>query len=348
MNKNKNKKPIARAASTTNLPTVAQHRVEAVFQDSIKSLGKALRKVAEDAHDKCAKGTQEHFLSLLPDPRYNSNWTEEDERALEQELLASPEFEDHMIVKTTLIGVYKTCYLATGCLVTDIVGFKTGLVWSSDFSRVMNQRWSDTFIERMQRIICHPFFRGNVLWMRLALQWSVICRTDDRRVHLLNGAKSDVFLRMLSEVMFEVQSDSDPVRPSALRRLALRLYKQEHAYQKVRDPDWSELMEGIEALVCARESRGIKLDEDDPFPQTYIITVDDAGAVLAALDNMQALAFPVYHASETVRSAAKLIQTVNDWPRMRETKMAIKAVLLSEERELRIRARLGAGLRRPT
>lgn len=330
-------------------PAVSKQRLQQVFESSSRNLGKTILKAVKESHEIYAKSTREEFLSLLPQPEYGPNWTEEDERDLEQEVLDSPEFKDHMAVKTTLIGVYKTCYFATGYLVTDIVGFKTGLIWSSDHTSAKNQKWSDTFIERMQKIIFHPFFRGNMLWMRLALQWSVICRTDDRRMHLLNGAKGDIFLRMLTEVMYNVWRREEPVRPSAQRRLALRLYNQEYRTSHgMQDPDWSALMEGIEARVCSREPLGTKLDEDDPFPQTYIVTADDAGAVLAALDDMEVFAIQTFHPSETVREIAKLVKSANDWPRLEETKMAIKAVLLSEERELRIRARLGPRLKKPT
>lgn len=138
------------------------------------------------------------------------------------------------------------CYFFTGRLVTDLVGFKIGLVWGSDHHNAKNKKRSEPFVHRLQHIICHPFFRGNLLWMRLALQWSTICRTDDRRRHLLNGSKGDVFLRMLAEVMHRAQSEDCRLRAGALRRVALRFYRQEYMEYGVEDPGWSVLMEGIE------------------------------------------------------------------------------------------------------
>lgn len=347
--------PVTPRPKKTKKLNVNEKRLQKVYGASSVRLAKAMHDAVRDVPDKYNNRSRKHFLSLLPKVEFDEDWTEEDERQLEERVMASDEGKDIMGVKYSLISVYKICYFFTGRLVTDIVGFKIGLVWGSDHHNAKNKKWSEPFIQRMQYLICHPFFRGSLLWMRLALQWSAICRTDDRRRHLLNGSKGDVFLRMLAEVMQHAQRKDRRMRPGALRRVALRFYQQEYMEYGDEDPDWSVLMEGIEARVCAKTPTGRKVGAEDPSnlspPDTYIVTIQDVNAVLAALDGMRGFTFQKFHHSESVWGVSQLNKSHHDWPRKAEVEAAVKAVLLEEERQVARRdhrARIGDRRSMPT
>lgn len=148
-----------------------------------------------------SKGSKEDFLRLLPVPRLTQNWTAEDEDALKARVRGSPEWEEFSKVTTHASGIWKICYFITGGLATDIIGLTTGLVYSSNSALAKNDHWSTTFAERIQPIIAHPFFQGSIPWIRLAIQWAVVCRTDDHRRHVFDkGCDNDVFLQILKEV----------------------------------------------------------------------------------------------------------------------------------------------------
>lgn len=313
-------------------PAVSNNRLKKTGESCGRHLIRLIAGSIETFQDAFDKGSREDFLSLLPEPRYSEIWTRAAEKKLKHDVTTSDEWEHWSNVPNPIVSVFKTCYLLTGHLATDIIGLKQGLVYTSDSAVASNDRWSQTFTDRLQVVIAHPFFQGYIPWIRLAIQWAVICREDDHRTHALRALSNggDVFLRILREV-YDYQDGSH--RPSTLRRLAYNLYMQNCAAgissSKCAEPPWGVLMGYIEMLACPDEEAPPA--EDLTKPTVYEVTTADLTTVIRALDQMRGLAI-LRESSAIIWEATKLVKSTHDVPVASDCVRAIQAQLLQEER----------------
>lgn len=287
-------------------------------------------------------GTPKEFKHLIPKPQYDDFWTIEDQENLERWTESDQDFQKRCEIREPLVGVWKTAYRFLGCLATDIVGPSSGLVFRSDTQKGKGGQpmWTATFCEVLTAIILHPLFSGSTEKMSLAIQWAVICRTDDRRKYKIRGCEDDLFIRELKSVIDEHQHGTRTARD--LRELAC--YKYMGAHKNVIEPPvWSQFLGHIERKA-SRYAQG-RRDEDDvvgPQDVQYFVNISDVRAVKGALDRMEYLGMRMFVDSRAATDAVKPSKDLHDIPNTELTRMAIKAVLLQEQRNKKRLERGGA------
>lgn len=313
------------------------HRVNAQRVERVAEAGAArMHQTIETSRDwikaRFPPRSQEQFNALLPSPDFSEDWTEADEALIQAKVESSSQWRDLQDVKDSTMGVWKFCFRFTGRLVTDVIGLNTGLVYEGSI------RWPDTFIRRLHVYLCLPFMRGDVMKLRLALQWAVICRDDDRRCHYLNGCATDIFLRILAEL---VDRQDGTVEPAVLRRVALRIYMAKYAGDGVVEPEWSVLMDNIEVrlspAVLRRKTKAPV--EDVSAPHIYKVSTTLLGTVIQAVEDLTVFSVRSNVHAETVRDVTSLARAVTDRPLKDDVLQAIKAVLSAEERQNRLQGR---------
>ncbi|KAJ4417884.1 hypothetical protein N0V82_005941 [Gnomoniopsis sp. IMI 355080] len=302
-------------------------RVQQVAEAGAERLRVSIEKGVEGSRAEYPPGSREAFLDLLPGPTFNGDWTKEDERRMKSEVERTSRFRDILSFREGTMGAWKTFYRFAGRLVTDVIGLSTGVVHDGQKS------WPDTFARPLQTYLCLPFMQGNVMRLRLALQWAAICRDDDRRKHYLNGCEQDVFLRMLSEVM---DRQDGTMSPAALRRVALRLCLNKFGAYGDEEPQWSALLSNIEAHFYPLNTNDKAPAMDTSPPDTYKVNTSDLKGVILAVDKLRTFSFALHHHSDTVKETLGLMKTVSDWPLREDVETATKAVLLSDERQKRM------------
>lgn len=311
---------------------VKEKRIERAAEEDAVRMHRTIETSVDLAKTRFPPRSQEQFYALLPSPNFSEDWTEADEALMKATVEATSQWRDLLIVKDGTVGVWKLFFRFTGRLVTDVIGLNTGLVYEG------KRRWPDTFIRRLQVYLCLPFMRGDVMRFRLALQWGVICRDNDRRRHHLNGCTTDVFLRILAELM---SCQDGTVEPAVLRRVALRLYMAKSGGQGVVEPEWSVLMGHIEARLSpvVLRNKAKAPVEDVSAPETYEVSTNLLGAVIGAVEDLTVYSLHPYVHAETVRDVTSLARAVNDRPLKGDVRQAIKALLLAEERRKRLQGR---------
>lgn len=306
-------------------------RIEKFADEAIAHMRETIETRVGRIKAKYPPRTREEFHALLPRPNFDEDWTEEDEDRMKATIVATPQWRDLLKIKDATMGAWKLFFRFGGRLITDVIGFNTGLVFEG------HKTWPDTFIRPLLIYLCLPFMRGDVMRLRLALQWAVICRDNDRRQHYLNGCTSDMFLRILAEVM---HTQDGTLEPAVLRRIALRIYRAKMGEDGFIEPEWSVLMGHIELRVSRAHKgprkRGKQPAEDVSAPDTYQVTSALVSAVIEAVEDLDVFSIV---SSQTVKDLAGLARAVTDRPLKDDVAEAIKAVLLTEERQKQLQSR---------
>lgn len=291
----------------------------------------------------------EKFRSLIPQPTFDDLWTEQDEENLEQEAESDAEFQHRCTYQDYVTSVYKTAYKFMGCLATDIVGPKTYLRFHSDHATSRNRFWAAPFCQKLSAMIVQPVFKGDPGKLALAIQWTVICRTKDRRRWRLSGCGSDdPFLSILKAVVERSQDGTKS--PRMLRRMALGIYKERHPTQGLQDPLWSQFLQRIEEQA-PRKKPPVEQEEDSQdfgdFP-LYRVNATDLNNLMEAIVNVRMSGFPVFPDPTALAMTALYKRNPNDLPFRPQVIEATRAVLLSHRREARRAQKLSMlGDRRP-
>lgn len=190
------------------------------------------------------------------------------------------------------------------CLPTDIVGPKTDLeVDISKQPRVLH--WPDKFCQGLLHLIPHPMFQGNPTLLATALQYAVICATDDRRHWALQNTCSDGFLGALIKTIDKKQDGTIPykdIHNTARRRFAKKFPQGTPGF-------WSQLFLSIE--LVADKTRAVRRAVPEG---AYKITYHDLRNVAEALDNMTFGALTVFHPTELVSAVFQSARTQSDLP----------------------------------
>lgn len=329
---------------TVKLPPLkGSNYVEAKTKAS-RRLGRAMDRSVLDRALGYPSGKADDFNQLIPAPQYDDFWTQADQDELEQQVTGDRDFQKLCDVAEFVASIWKTVYRFTGRLATDIVGPRSGLEFKSDSHRGDGPTWTKTFCEVMTAVVLHPFFNLSTEKMSLALQWAVICRTDDKRKYQLNGCGDDLFLRMLVSVITKYQDGTRP--PGELRELASYKYMRASG-ETAEPPPWSQFLGHIEekvrsnAAARARKSNKDGDAVDETEAERYFVNVGDASVVRSALDRMKHLNMRMFVDTRLVTDAVKATRDVYDIPDKAQVRRAIRAVLLQEIRN-RLRVERGA------
>ncbi|KAJ4309801.1 hypothetical protein N0V84_011310 [Fusarium piperis] len=117
-------------------------------------------------------------------PPLSDTWTQQDEDAMMAEWDDSPETAVYASI-TTLNGaiptLWKVCLRVFRCSPLDAISPLRGLRYQPLVGRSQPGLWSREFCNRLSALITHPLWKGSPKRLAMALQYAVICRTDDRR-----------------------------------------------------------------------------------------------------------------------------------------------------------------------
>lgn len=163
-----------------------QDPVESGSDEHILAAAKAMLKEHRPA-------IQDHEIETIIgtlDPTFDDTWTPGDEAALMREWNASkekPAFEDINTTNPgTRIGLWEVSFHLYRCSPFAIISPLRNLRYQSIPCRNTKLEGGvlcpNDFCDGLSMLLTHPFWNGDLNILALALQFSVICRTDDRRV----------------------------------------------------------------------------------------------------------------------------------------------------------------------
>ncbi|ROV89449.1 hypothetical protein VMCG_10231 [Cytospora schulzeri] len=335
---------------TVKLPPLKAKTYGKMTKRGARRLGRAVDRSITRLPRAYSRRTKEDFEKLIPQPIYDDYWTRDDQEALEERASEDQEFTERHLTDSYMLAVWKTVYRFTGRLATDIIGPKTYLEFKSGSVLGKHAKWTPRFCEHLLTIVVHPWFNFSTAKMALAIQWSVICRTDDRRVYRLSGCDDDMFLLELASVAQQEQ-DGTKTAPE-LRELACSRHMGKFPDES-EPPRWSQFMEFIERYAYPRgkvasarkEKGGQKGKKSRKGKETahskveswnLFASVPDLKAVVVALDRMRHGRIRMFTDADTVAETFKLTRDIYDPPDQELTVKAIKGVFLQVMRnELR-------------
>lgn len=251
-------------------------------------------------------------------------WTAEQEEFLDQAKSENPKLAK---MNQNHKSLYKTVFRFMHCLPSDIVGPKTFLEFDS--SLAASNQWTMHFCTRLGELVPQPLFRGSPAKLALAIQWAVICRTDDRRKYRLSGCADDGFLQCLTAVIAEKQDGTKTC--VKLRKAAVKLYREKYPGEGFEEPLWCQLFRHIEERTFPDGEPLEKAQEgwDDP----YLVHTEHLTTVYISLNQMQHLSLRMFTDSDTVHATAELSRRFNDRPLLLEAEKAWEAHLITWQQE---------------
>ncbi|KAK7719986.1 hypothetical protein SLS64_002167 [Diaporthe eres] len=276
----------------------------------------------------------EEFRSLIPRPTFDDLWTERDEQNLTQEAERDAEFQHRCTYQDYISGTWKTAYKFMGCLATDIVGPKSYLVFHDDRATSKTRFWATRFCRKLSNLIVQPVFAANPEKLALAIQWTVICRTGDRRKWRLSGCNDeDEFLRILGEVVELSQDGTES--PQTLRLIALRLFKRKYPTRGGDNPLWCQFLQRIEEQAPENANLAEQERDSQEFGdfELYRVNTTDLTNLLDAIREVRVCGFPMFHDPTTVAMTVLYTRDSTDLPLRPQVMEATRAVLLSHRRE---------------
>lgn len=308
------------ALRTVKLPKLKAKSYEKMTQKGMRRLVRAVDRSVTRLPLGYPRRTEEEFESLIPQPVYDYFWSENDQEDLEARANVDQEFAKRILIDAYMSSVWKTVYRFAGCLATDIIGPNTYMAFRSSSPLVKHAKWSPRFSEHLVVLFVHPWFNFDTEKMALAIQWAVICRTDDRRVYHLSGCDDDMFLAELVSVIQREQDGSKSA--TELRQLACSRHMKKFP-RKPEPPRWSQFMEFIERWACPSgvEDKGKKGKKSnkgkEPVPSDtdfWGVGGPDLKAVLVALDRMRHGRIRMFTDADTIAETFKITRDLYDPP----------------------------------
>ncbi|KAL2670489.1 hypothetical protein Neosp_014277 [[Neocosmospora] mangrovei] len=171
-----------RARASKNAPEadIANERLK-------KAIGRTMNQRLKSMKPTVREGEAGLDVVVGPDqPTFNDRWTQADELALEWN--SSPEktaFEGISGREQSLLSAWKICIRLFRCSPFTLLSPRRGLCYqempgyATEPPQIL---WGQNFCKELCRVMTHPIWNGDVDVLAMALQYTVICRTDDRRV----------------------------------------------------------------------------------------------------------------------------------------------------------------------
>lgn len=276
----------------------------------------------------------EKFRDLIPQPTFDDLWTEQDEEHLKQEAERDAELQHRCTYQDYVTSVWKTAYKFMGCLATDIVGPKSHLRFHSDHITSKNRFWASPFCQKLSALIVQPIFQGKAGKLALAIQWTVICRTKDRRKWRLSGCGSDdPFLHILRSMVQQYQDGTKT--PKKLRRMALEVYKSRYPTEGFQDPLWCQFLQRIEEQAPKTKSPWEPEEDSQDFGEflLYRVNTTDLSNLMEAIAAVRMSGYPMFPDPATLAMTALYTRNPSDLPMKPQVIEATKAALLAHRRE---------------
>lgn len=165
-------------------------------------------------------------------PTFDDEWTRADERVIrngdaeENEFLSRLKNKSNDPIYQDLQILFGTCCRMFVCDPYTLLSPANGLGYMKtanmpDQSRVI---WRKSFCIELTRLIVHPLWDGRPDLLRLFLQYSTICRTNDRRKWTIASLKTDEGIRDALETQLQDWPAPYPFRVHALLAHVYREY----------------------------------------------------------------------------------------------------------------------------
>ncbi|KAK3381107.1 hypothetical protein B0H63DRAFT_450478 [Podospora didyma] len=266
--------------------------------------------------------------------QYDADWTTADEVEFDDNWGEDPVAAVRVNYGGTgkhLIRLWKFTYRFLNCSPFEIVSPEFLLEFDTTENGLMDidgihmkmPRWSAEFMKRLRTLVVHPFFDGDIAMLATAIQYTVICRTNDaRRWRVRILPQEQGFLHMLCEAMDNPVHKNQPV-PEVHKAV-----KQIQAQGSKRG--LSKVMDLIEKVAWNSDVPP-KMGALTPC---YFVRSEDLGNLTTALDSLITFGVPMYMPAETIEKWAAVSLVQYGFPSGPNIDWAVTAVLKDQQRKL--------------
>ncbi|KAG7293526.1 hypothetical protein NEMBOFW57_003578 [Staphylotrichum longicolle] len=149
--------------------------------------------------------------------------------------------------------------------------------------------WSKTFCTALGDVLSHPSWEGEPRLLRAAIQYAVICATDDRRLWDPDCVSDSVFFNMFVQ---ETRKNRTGRKLSDIHVEVLSLVKQRQDTEM--RPWWSRLFHALEAEARdnCQDTRDAGLSVLPPDTKPYIVRTSDLHRLASAIQTADRLHNP--------------------------------------------------------
>ncbi|KAH6991365.1 hypothetical protein BKA56DRAFT_652211 [Ilyonectria sp. MPI-CAGE-AT-0026] len=172
--------------------------------------------------------------------------------------------------------------------------------------------WGQTFCANLARIMSHSVWEGDPMLFMMALQFAVICRTDDRRVWKMPDAATCEALTNLRKAMDSAKEERLPLCIHKMHQDA----RDKAGDDKLRPGIHSNLMDHLARLIEVEE--GSHPTEFQGFP-VYAVNAQDLEMIQTAIDTYSDNSgFPLLLPTAMAYEGFISCRATNDVPRGKE------------------------------
>ncbi|KAK7729798.1 hypothetical protein SLS53_009166 [Cytospora paraplurivora] len=316
------------------MPPKSQSKADIVGQATIE-LANKIKHAQEHVGEDFPKVTKEEFQKMMPQApkEFGRHWTEADEERLLRDWSQDP-LKDRMLVSVNWKPMlWKTCVLFMRCLPTDIIGPGSNLeVDISDNNELRDlpgsprdPRWPERFCHLLNELITHPMWQAKPKLLQLAIQYTVICCTNDCRRWRLMNPSGDSFITVLVETIKKYQKGE--TKPAEIHQNAIRRFRKQFPHGS---PGlWSELFRMIEQAAKVRQVQ-------DQTPGVILkVKTSDLRVLKVALDGMSFGQLSIFRPTDLISNVLQSARANSDVPSNKDLYKAHESVILHQLRKQR-------------
>ncbi|KAK7420580.1 hypothetical protein QQZ08_010339 [Neonectria magnoliae] len=232
-----------------------------------------------------------------PEPVYNDQWSEDQEQVLVEEwdaLYGEVNFKGSSADKTLV--VWKICLRLFRCSPLHMISPMYDLLYThlpnKNDNALPTVFWSKDFCNTLARLATHPFWNGDVNRLTLAIQFAVICRTDDRRVWKMPNIGPCEPLDELRKQMNRIRGDTTPSPIIDMHEIVHRNVEEQL------EVTMSDLLFYLGKVVKRKKYRSFPSQVTYKDLPVYPVTFWDLENVMKALDGVPKFGHPMLISSQ--------------------------------------------------
>ncbi|KAF4943823.1 hypothetical protein FSARC_14821 [Fusarium sarcochroum] len=283
-------------------------------------------------------------------PPFGESWNEADENALQYINSPAEEAFAEMLVGITakryqyyskLTCCWKICIRIFRCSPFSLLSPLRGLVYlpvsKPEEEEESPAVWNQTFCDEMSHIITHGIWAGEAASLQAALQYAVICRTEDRRRWVMPPLDLDGGPLVRLNAALQDSLGPLPLSVHQMHRDARR----NGPSVMIRCPLSNLFMQIAETAERKQESKSASRWSDprkysaDGFP-VYGVTIVDLKTVRNAIDSLQSEGSRLYNSTDVCyQEFLKVRSTNTDMPDVMHLAEFHRRAWLHEKRRMR-------------
>ncbi|KAK7414214.1 hypothetical protein QQX98_006909 [Neonectria punicea] len=231
-----------------------------------------------------------------PEPVYNDQWSEDQEQVLVEEwneIYGKVNFKSSVADKTLV--VWKISLRLFRCSPLRVISPLYDLMYMQLPNRngsAPTVFWSKDFCNTLARLMTHPFWNGDVNRLTLAIQFAVICRTDDRRIWKIPNIGPCEPLDDLRRQMNRIRGDTTPSPIIDMHEVVHRNVEEQL------EVTMSDLLFYLGKLVKTKKYRSFPSQTTYKDLPVYPVTFWDLENVMKALDGVPKFGHPMLISSQ--------------------------------------------------